>query len=165
MQKTKEDHRPREPGEFPLECLKFVHIRSGGTFGSHETYSYTQAHGRTYGRASHFHEQGFVAGFAENPFVTWFRRFNRLVEGNGIKPDKTPTDGTAYGFVPARALSCFSPGGNYAIIFWYSHFVRSLYFAGALPGFGRKVISPCSRYTTLFSTIIVPYTFVITISV
>jgi hypothetical protein len=142
VEETKKDHRPREPGEFPLELLTFanacVGISFGRPFGSHKTHSYTQAHGSTYGGVSHFREQVFVAGFAENPFVAWFWRFSWLVDRNGIKPDKTCTDGTAYGFVPAASLFCSSPGGDRCIISWHHNFVRSFFFAGALHGFSRK---------------------------
>src|SRR6266571_6502973 len=94
-----------------------------------------------YGGAAHFHEQCLVARLAENPFAARFWRSNRLFEHNGVKPDKTRTDRTAYAFVPAPSLSCFSPGGDRYIISWHQHFVRLLSFPGALPGFSSREIS------------------------
>ncbi len=111
MQEGKKDHEPYDPGKFPLECLLF-------------------AHWRTHLR---------VARFAEDPFLARFWRSNRLFERNGVKPDKTGTDRTADGFVPAPSLYCCSPGGDRYIISW-SH--RSLVvLAGALPAFSKKISS------------------------
>src|SRR5258708_40284293 len=140
VQEGKKDQQPHEPGEFSLECPLFANnrISFGRTFGSHKTHSNAQARWRTYGGVAHFQEQRLVARFAEHPFVARFWRSNRLFERNGVKPDKTRTDRTAYGFVPAPSLSCFSPGGNRYIISWHHNFVRSLFLAGALQGFSRK---------------------------
>src|SRR5260221_6453012 len=84
VEEGKKDHRPHEPGKFPLELLVFAHtctrISSGRTFGSYKAHGNAQAHGRTYGGASHFHEQRLVARFAENQFVARFWRFKRLFE-------------------------------------------------------------------------------------
>ena len=142
VQEGKKDQQPHEPGKFSLEFPLFAHMISfRRTFGGHKTHSNAQARWRTYGGAAHFHEQRLVARFAEHPFVTRFWRFNRLFVRNGVKPDKTRTDRTAYGFVPAPSLSCFSPGGDRSIISWHHHFGRSLSFPVALPGFSRKQIS------------------------
>jgi hypothetical protein len=146
VQEGKKDQQPHDPDEFPLEFPLFVTrcahmINLGRPFGGHKTHSNAQAHRRTYGGAAHFHKQRLVAWFAKNPFLARFWRSNRLFERNEVKPDNTRTDRTAYGFVPAPSLSCFSPGGDRYIIFWYHHVVRSLFFPGALPGFSRKEIS------------------------
>lgn len=123
VQEEKKDQQPHKPGEFPLECPLFARARAhsisfGRTFGRHKTHCNAQSRWRTYGGAAHFHEQRLVASFAENPFVTRFWRSNRLFERYGVKPDKTRADRTAYRFVPAPSLSCFSPGGDSYIIFW-----------------------------------------------
>jgi hypothetical protein len=142
VQEGKKDQQPHEPGKFSLEFPLFAHMISfRRTFGGYKTHSNAQARWRTYGGAAHFHEQRLVARFAEHPFVTRFWRFNRLFVRNGVKPDKARTDRTAYGFVPAPSLSCFSPGGDRSIISWHHHFGRSLSFPVALPGFSRKQIS------------------------
>ncbi len=89
----------------------------------------------------YFHEQRLVARLAKYPFLERFWRSYRFFERNSVNPDKSSTDRTAPGFVPASFLSCFSPGGNCYTISWYHNFVRSLSFPGVLPDFTRKVIS------------------------
>ena len=144
VQEGKKDHEPYDPGKFPLECLLFAHWRTqliscGRTFSGHKAHRNTQAHWRREGGAAHFQEQRRVARFAEDPFLARFWRSSRLFERNGVKPDKTGTDRTADGFVPAPSLCCCSPGGDRYIISW-SH--RSLVvLAGALPAFSKKMFS------------------------
>ena len=146
MPEGKKDQQPHDPGDFLLEFPLFTNmcihsISSGRAFGGHKTYSNAQARWQTDGGAAHFHEQRLVAWFAEKPFAARFWRSNRLFARNGVKPDKTRTDRTAYRFVPAPSLSCFSPGEDRSIISWDLHFVRSLSLPGALPGFSRMEIS------------------------
>ena len=164
VQEGKQDQQPHDPGKFPLEYLLFAKrcthmISFGRTFSGHKTHSNAQAHWRIYGGATHFHEQRLLAWFTENPFLARFWRSNRLFEHNGVQPDKPRTDGTAYGFVPAPSLSCCSPGGDRYIISWSHHFVRARCpcRAHCRVSAGRRSLL-CSRYTSLSSIIIVPYT-------
>ena len=150
VQEGKKDHEPYGPGEFPLERLPFAHrctqlISCGRTFSGHKAHRNAQARWRAYGGAAHFKEQRLVARFAEDPFLARFWRSNRLFERNGVKPDKTRTDRTADGFVPAPSLSCCSPGGDQYIISW-SH--RSLVvLAGRTAGFQQEADLFLTRIT------------------
>lgn len=58
----KYDHRPHEPGKFSLEGALLRHIIGiRGAFGSYQTNSNAQAHGRRQRSAIHFVEQRSMA--------------------------------------------------------------------------------------------------------
>lgn len=97
VREGQEDHEPYSPGKFALELLLYANLltQEGRTFGGYKTYRDTQAQGGAYGRTAHCREQRPMTCLTENPCLSWFWRFSRLIQHNGSEQDQTRTYGAA----------------------------------------------------------------------